>query len=217
MPRLNHSLLIFAACIGLIALLNGCVSSVNEDYAVTGPKLEFALGKLPVSQSFVPAEDKLDAIQVMLRLKSSGAKLLPARVDFNLVDVRSRGLVFHSVKNVALSGQPQPVRFEFPAQANSRGKAYVFTLSDGRVGRKNNKSLLFLASKSDSYQKGRAMRRDIDGTDHDLYFRTEIEISAGTALHSFAGRLLGDKAFLVAYGLLLSALGLALAKSTIAR
>ena len=206
MTQLSHRFLVFVSCIALIALLNGCVSSVNEDYAVTGPKQEFALGSRPITQSFVAGERNLDAIQVMMRLKSSTHNPGPARLGFSLVDARTRAAVYHSVKTVALTGQPQPVRFAFPVRALSGGHAYEFALTDSRVRRKTNKPLLVLTSDRDPYPKGRAGGRVALGAGHDLNFRTEVAISAGNAIHSFAGRLLADKPFLIFYGILLSAL-----------
>lgn len=212
MSQLSRRSLALAACVALIALLNGCVSSVNEDYAVTGPKQTLTLGKTPVTQSFVAAEGNLDAIQVMLVHKSSGDKPVVARLGFTLVDTRTRKVVHRSVKRVVLTDSPQSVRFAFPAQAGSGGNAYEFALTDHRAHRETDKPLLVLASRRDSYPKGQAGGRDTIGAAHDLHFRTEIAISAGTALRSFAGRFLSDKIFLVAYGLLLVVLCLALIK-----
>ena len=206
MARLSHRFLVLAACVALIALLNGCVSSVNEDYAVSGSKQEFALRNKPVTQSFVAAERNLDAIQVMIRIKSSGDRQVPARLGFTLVDVRAREVVSRSVKTVALTAQPQPLRFVFPAQPGSRGRAYEFALTDTRVHSTTNKQLLILASTRNPYPKGRAAGRGIIGANYDLRFRTEIAISAGNALHSFAGRLLADRPFLTVYSILILAL-----------
>lgn len=213
MSQFSCRLLTLTACVALIALLGGCVSSVNEDYAVTGPKQTHALGKTPITQSFVAVERNLDAVQVMIRLKSATTIPVPVRVGFILVDTGTRKVIARSVKAVALTGSPQSVRFAFPVQAGSRGKAYEFALTDARAQRETDKPLLVLASGRDSYPKGQAGGRDSVGAGHDLHFRTEIAISAGTALRSFAGRLLGDKTFLAAYGLLLISLCLALAKA----